>query len=51
MGFLKDKKVAISMRNYIREMIADFGEIMPTVVASQAAKWSLYKDAKTRKLA
>ena len=50
MRFLKDKKVAISMKSYLLEVIEDFGEDVTKVVASPAAKWLFTTNEKARKL-
>lgn len=50
MRFLKNKKVAINMRDYILEAIEDFGEDVSKVVSSPAARWLFTVNKKARKL-
>ena len=50
MRFLKDNKVAINMKNYILEVIEDFGEDLSKIVASPAARWLFTTDERARKL-
>ena len=50
MRFLKDKKVALNMKDYILEVTEDFGEDISKVVASPATRWLFTTDEKARKL-
>ena len=50
MRFLKDNKVAINMKNYILEVIEDFGEDLSKIVASPTVRWLFTKNEKARTL-
>ena len=50
MRFLKDKKVVHNMKDYILEVIDDFGEEVSKIVASPAARWLFTTDEKAIKL-
>ena len=50
MRFMKGKKDAINMRDYILEIIDDFGEETSTMVSSAAAKWLFTVNKNPKKL-
>ena len=50
MRFLRDKKVAINIKDYILEVIDDFGEEISKIVALPAARWLFTTNKKERKL-